>query len=68
MSNTNVLDQIQQRHKKSLLNKNEAAQELGGISKTTLDRLRKSGELKSKTIGGGIFFRISDIASFIESY
>jgi predicted DNA-binding transcriptional regulator AlpA len=61
-----TLEQIQRRHKKSLLNKREAAQELG-ISQSSLDRLRKSGEIKSKQVGGLIFFSISEIASFIEA-
>lgn len=61
-----IFDQILIRHNKSLLTKQEAAQELG-ISKVTIDRLRKSGKLNAKKIGGGIFFTVNEIASFIEA-
>ena len=49
--------EIQQRYKKLLLNKKEASKELG-ISISTLDRLRKSGYLREKRIGGGVFFNL----------
>lgn len=49
--------EIQQRYKKLLLNKKEASKELG-ISISTLDRLRKSGYLREKRIGGGVFFTL----------
>lgn len=56
--------EIKNRHKKLLLNKKEASQELG-ISISTLDRLRKSGYLREKKIGGGIFFTLDEIVNFI---
>lgn len=56
--------EIQNRHKKLLLNKKEASQELG-ISISTLDRLRKEGCLREKRIGGGIFFTLDEIVNFI---
>lgn len=56
--------EIQQRHKKLLLNKKETSQELG-ISISTLDRLRKSGYLREKRIGGGVFFTLDEIVNFI---
>ena len=56
--------EIQQRYKKLLLNKKEASQELG-ISISTLDRLRKSGYLREKRIGGGVFFTLDEIVDFI---
>ena len=49
--------EIQQRYKKLLLNKKEASKELG-ISISTLDRLRKSGYLREKRIGGRVFFTL----------
>jgi len=61
-----VLDNLHQRYKKSLLNKKETAGELN-ISQATLDRLRKSGAIKSKRVCGGVFFTINEIAMFIES-
>ncbi len=59
-----ILEQLQQRHKKTLLSKKEAAKELS-ISEATLDRIRKTGEIKAKKIGGGIFFTINEISSFL---
>ena len=56
--------EIQQRYKKLLLNKKEASKELG-ISISTLDRLRKSGYLRKKRIGGGVFFTLDEIVDFI---
>ncbi|MCT7487274.1 hypothetical protein N5T98_12010 [Aliarcobacter cryaerophilus] len=56
--------EIQQRYKKLLLNKKETSQELG-ISISTLDRLRKSGYLREKRVGGGIFFTLDEIVNFI---
>ncbi len=63
---TTILEQIQHRFKKSLLSKKETARELN-ISQATLDRLRKSGDIKSKKVGGGIFFTIQEIALFVEA-
>lgn len=60
------LEQLQKRHQKSLLNKDETAKELN-ISIPTLDRLRKSGQIKSKKIGGSIMFTLNEIASFLEA-
>lgn len=62
-----TLDNLQQRYQKSLLNKKETAKELN-ISEATLDRLRKSGNIKSKKVLGGIFFTIKEIASFLDSW
>lgn len=61
-----MLDNLQQRYQKLLLSKKETASELN-ISQATLDRLRKSGEIKSKKVGGGIFFTLSEIASFLDA-
>lgn len=66
METLSLQEQIHKRYKKSLLNKKEAAQELG-ISTSSLDRLRQKGSIKSKQVGGLICFSISEIASFIES-
>lgn len=58
------LENLQQRYKKSLLSKKEAAEELN-ISTATLDRLRKQGLIRSKKVGGGIYFTLKEIAIFI---
>ncbi|MBU0721442.1 helix-turn-helix domain-containing protein [bacterium] len=61
-----TIDNLQQRYKKSLLSKKETARELN-ISQATLDRMRKSGEIKSKKVGGGIFFTVREISLFLDS-
>jgi len=61
-----ILDNLQKKYGKSLLNKKEVSEELN-ISQATLDRLRKTGEIKSKKVGGGIFFTIKEISLFLES-
>lgn len=58
------LENLQQKYKKSLLSKKEAAEELS-ISTATLDRLRKQGLIRSKKVGGGIFFTLKELATFI---
>ncbi|WP_415397809.1 helix-turn-helix domain-containing protein [Sulfurimonas sp. CS5] len=60
------LDNLLKRHQKSLLTKKETASELN-ISQATLDRLRKSGEICSKKVGGGVFFTINELALFLDS-
>ena len=60
---TNV-EKLYQKYKKSLLKKKEAAEELN-ISMATLDRLRKQGLIRSKRIGGGIYFTLNELATFI---
>ena len=52
-------EQLLQRYKKSLLSKKETADEIG-VSTATIDRLRKSGQLRSKKIGGGVFFTLQN--------
>lgn len=61
-----TLENLQHKFKKSLLSKKETAEELN-ISQATLDRLRKSGEIKSKKVGGGVFFTINEIAYFLDT-
>ena len=61
-----IIDNLQQRHNKLLLSKKETARELN-ISQATLDRLRKSGAIKSKKVGGGIFFTLNELVLFLES-
>lgn len=52
-----TVDHLYQKYKKSLLSKKEAAEELS-ISTATLDRLRKQGLIRSKKVGGGIYFTL----------
>jgi len=62
----NTYQALHNKHQKLLLNKNEIAEELR-VSTATIDRLRKSGSLKSKKIGGGIFFTLQELASYIDA-
>jgi predicted site-specific integrase-resolvase len=59
-----TVDHLYQKYKKSLLSKKEAAEELS-ISTATLDRLRKQGLIRSKKVGGGIYFTLNELATFI---
>jgi DNA-binding transcriptional ArsR family regulator len=59
------LENLQQIYKKSLLSKKETAEELS-ISTATLDRLRKKGLIRSKRVGGGIYFTLNEIALFLD--
>ncbi len=61
-----TLENLQQRYKKSLLNKKEAAKELN-MSQATLDRLRKANAINSKKVLGGIYFSLEEIASFVDA-
>ena len=55
---------MRETHAKMLLNKRETAKELS-ISEATLDRLRNTGQIKSKQIMGQVMFTIDEIARFI---
>ena len=59
-----TVNHLYQKYKKSLLSKKEAAEELN-ISIATLDRLRKQGLIRSKKVGGGIYFTLNELATFI---
>ena len=61
-----TLENLQQRYKKSLLNKKEAAKELN-MSQATLDRLRKANAINSKKVLGGIYFSLEEISSFVDA-
>lgn len=61
-----TLDKLHSKFGKSLLKKKEAAEELN-ISQATLDRLRKNGEIRSKRVGGGIYFSLQEISTYIDA-
>lgn len=54
------------KYDKMLLNKKETANEMN-VSEATIDRLRKHGAIKSKKVGGQIFFTISEIADYLAA-
>ena len=59
-----TVDHLYQKNKKSFLSKKETPEELS-ISTATLDRLRKQGLIRSKKVGGGIYFTLNELATFI---
>ncbi|RXK03334.1 AlpA family transcriptional regulator [Halarcobacter bivalviorum] len=59
-----LIEMLRTNYKRSLLSKKETAKELN-ISQATIDRLRQSGQIKSKRVGGGIYFTLDEIARFI---
>jgi len=65
MTKNDFIALLRDNYKKMLLNKKEASKEIG-VSSATLDRLRKDGKIKSTAIGGQIFFRIDDLAEFLQ--
>lgn len=62
--NNDLIKYLRKKYNKSLLNKKEVAEELG-ISLSGIDRLRKGGQLSSKTVLGSVYFTINEISSFI---
>lgn len=64
MTKTEYEQDIIKRYGTQLLKKNQAASELQ-VSEMTIDRLRKSGELKSKKVGGIIRIPASSVAEFL---
>lgn len=64
MTKVDFISLLRDKHQKMLLNKKEAAKEIG-ISSATLDRLRNDGKIHSTIIGGQVFIRIDDLAEFI---
>jgi hypothetical protein len=64
MSKAEFIEMLKTNYKRSLLSKRETANELN-ISQATVDKLRKSGAISSKKIGGGIYFTLDEIANFV---
>ncbi len=64
MNTQQLTDDITARYKTSSLTKKQAAKELQ-ISPTQIDRLRKSGELKSVKVGGSIRIPVAVIAELL---
>jgi len=51
--------------KKMLYKKSETAEKFS-VSEATIDRLRRSGELKSKKVLGQIMFTLDEVAQFLS--
>lgn len=65
MTKEEFIEMIRAYHKKMILNKREAAIELGGISVGTLDRMRHDGVISSKKINGQIMFKADEIYRYL---
>lgn len=57
---------LQNKYNKMLLSKAETAHELN-VSEATIDRLRKAGAIKSKKVGGQIFFTLATVAEYVAA-
>ncbi|MDO9207509.1 MAG: helix-turn-helix domain-containing protein [Sulfuricurvum sp.] len=66
MGTNDYVAMLQNKHNKMMLSKAETAQELN-VSQATIDRLRKSGAIKSKKVGGQIFFTLATIAEYVAA-
>jgi len=51
-----------------LLTEDAARAELGGISRPTLFRIRKRGEIAVVRVGRRVFFRPADVEAYIERH
>ena len=52
-------------HGRTVFNKNETANALGGVSEETVDRLRKDGEIQSQMIRGQVMFTVVEIYRYL---
>lgn len=59
-------EHLHQKYKRLLITKKEAAEELL-ISTASFDRLRKSGQIKTKRVGGSVYVSIKDLSSYIDA-
>ena len=57
--------ELKSEYMSSLLTKKQTAEELGGISVTTLDRMRKEGLIVSKKVRGSVRFSIEEVARYL---
>lgn len=64
MTKHEFLEMLRENYAKMLLNKKEAATELG-ISQTGIDRLRHTGQLRSRKVLGQVMFGIDEIARYL---
>ncbi len=57
-------ESLRKQYGTALLSKHQTSKELS-ISRATLDRMRNSGEIKSKKIGSQIRFNVKEIARIV---
>ncbi len=66
MTQQDYIQILRAEHKNLQLSKEVTAIELN-ISTSTLDRLRKRGEIKSKKVSGQIMFTLGEIANYLAA-
>jgi hypothetical protein len=66
MTEQDYIQILRAEHKKLLLSKEVTAIELN-MSQSTLDRLRKTGQIQSKKVSGQIMFTLGEIASYMAA-
>jgi len=59
------IKELREMYQASLLTKQELASELGDISISTVDRMRKEGLIRSRKVRGQIRFTIEDVAEYL---
>jgi excisionase family DNA binding protein len=59
-----IVASLNGKYKRLLISKSEFANELN-VSEATIDRLRKAGAIKSKKVGGQIYFTLATVAEYI---
>lgn len=59
-----IVASLNGKYKRMLISKSEFANELN-VSEATIDRLRKAGAIKSKKVGGQIYFTLATVAEYI---
>ena len=59
-----IVASLNKKYDRMVISKSEFANELN-ISEATIDRLRKAGAIKSKKVGGQIYFTLATVAEYI---
>ena len=65
MSQEEVTQIYTEKYGRMILNKSEVAKELG-ISEASIDRMRKTGEIEAKKIGGKVMFNVSELSRMVS--
>jgi len=64
MNQKDTLEYLKNKYGRLMISQHEAMEELG-VKINTMIRLRKSGEIKSKMVGGKAMINIGDLAEYM---
>ena len=64
MNNKDTIQYLKEKYGRLMISQHEAMAELG-IKLNSMIRLRKSGEIKSKMVGGKAMINIGDLAEYM---